>query len=394
MKRLLQHSILFSLLAFAGLTACYQPIDLTPAEDPDIPWVYCILSPDSTQWLELRYMSRKGAGDYRPIEEADILLSSHDTTTRRFNPVGHFTHVKNGRWKLDTMMTPGLIYQLYIITARGDTLTAQTHAPFEHLIVSPVISPGDSLSFEYTFHDGSTIHITNKYYDSGSFSNGVSSFFVRPDRTSYRLMNSDRSIEQVYWIYKTGYTPSNGRFLEETLATDREDLADDFNLTQACFTESTIPEALLNYPEVAGKPLHYRFLRIPKLNRQVDTLVISGDFTGVHYGYCDALMGGLIASHRAHIDEDRILGRYHDESACQWLFDNNEVGLVHFMTVSDEYDHYLRDIVAYELTHKMSTDVIGIYSNTNHYTNVKGGTGIFGAAIEIKQNWTCGVWTF
>lgn len=379
---------LLSLLpVLACLTACYQPVDLTPAEDPGIPWVHCILSPDSTQWLELRYMSRKGAGDYRPIEEADILLSSHDTTTRRFDPVGHFTHVKDGRWKLDTWMTPGLIYQLYIITARGDTLTAQTHAPFENLIVSPVISPGDSLSFDYTFHDGNTTHMMNRYIDD----NGVS-FFVRPDHTSYRLMNSNRSLEQVYWIYKTGYTPSHGRFLEETLATDREDLADDFNLTQACFTESSVPEALLNYPEVAGKPLHYLFLRIPTLNRQVDTLVISGDFTGVHYGCCDVLLEGLIASHRVHIDEDLFLGRYHNESACRWLFDSNEVGLVHFMAVSDEYDHYLRDIVAYELTHKMSTDVIGIYSNTNHYTNVKGGTGIFGAAIEIQQNWTCGVW--
>ena len=378
--------LLPSLLAIASLTACYQPVDLTPAEDPDIPWVNCILSPDSTQWLELRYMSRNGAGDYRPIEEADILLSSHDTTTRRFDPVGHFTHVKDGRWRLDTSMTPGLIYQLYIITARGDTLTAQTQAPFENILVSSAVSPGDSLISVYTYHDGSTVRILNRMSDNGK------TYFFRTDRTSYRLLNSDRSLEQVCWIYKTGYTPSNGRFLEEALATDREDLADDFNLTQACFTESTVAEALLNYPEVAGKPLHYRFLRIPTLNVQVDTLVISGDFTGVHYGYCDAVMVGLTALHRTHIREDRIFGRYHDESACHWLFDSNEVGLVHFMTVSDEYDHYLRDIVAYELVHKMSTDVIGIYSNTNHYTNVKGGTGIFGAAIETKQNWTCGVW--
>ncbi|MCR5245902.1 MAG: DUF4249 domain-containing protein [Bacteroidales bacterium] len=98
--------------------------------------------------------------------------------------------------------------------------------------------------------------------------------------------------------------------------------------------------------------------------------------------------------HKIHMFDDRMRGIPHDEEACRWLYDNSGVGLVHFMTVSEEYDRYLQELVLHELLHDVGTDVIGIYSNTNHYTNVEGGTGIFGAAIDLKKNWTCGVWDY
>ena len=377
------------LLLGMGIASCYQPVDLVPKEDPDIPWVHCILSPDSTQWLELRYLSRNGAGDYRPVEEAEILLSSHDTTTRRYDPVGRFTHETDGQWRLDMPMEPGQSYQLHVILPSGDTLRAETQLPFDNLFVESVMTPGDSLTFEYTYHDGRTVRITNRSDVLGYVS------YVRPDRMLYALYYKDISLAGVCWVYKTGFSKTKGGpFLEETLATDREELVDDFNLTHTFFTESKVPEALTVYPEVKGKPLHYRFLRVPPHMeyQKKDTLAISGDFTGVHYGYCDWVMEGIGDLHKIHMFEDRMRGIPHDEEACRWLYDNSGVGLVHFMTVSEEYDRYLQELVLHELLHDVGTDVIGIYSNTNHYTNVEGGTGIFGAAIDLKKNWTCGVW--
>ena len=43
---------------------------------------------------------------------------------------------------------------------------------------------------------------------------------------------------------------------------------------------------------------------------------------------------------------------------------------------------------------KESTDIVGIYNNTNNYTNIQGGTGIFGSCDEQDFFWSCGVWKF
>ena len=317
------------LLLGMGIASCYQPVDLVPKEDPDIPWVHCILSPDSTQWLELRYLSRNGAGDYRPVEEAEILLSSHDTTTRRYDPVGRFTHETDGQWRLDMPMEPGQSYQLQVILPSGDTLRAETQLPFDNLFVESVMTPGDPLTFEFTYHDGRTTRITNWSADNKGY--------IRPDRMLYAIHYSDITLASVFWVYKTGFSKTRGgSFLEETLATNRDELVDDFNLTHTYFTESKVPEALTVYPEVSGKPLHDRFLRIPPYMeyQKKDTLAISGDFTGAHYGYCDYFMEIIGEIHQIQMFDERMHGISHDEEACRWLYDNSEVGLVHFMTVS------------------------------------------------------------
>ena len=62
--------------------------------------------------------------------------------------------------------------------------------------------------------------------------------------------------------------------------------------------------------------------------------------------------------------------------------------------MSDEYDLYLKDVAEYELLNEIGTDMVGIYGNTNVYTNIQGGTGIFGAEVDNKLYWTCGVWKY
>lgn len=49
--------------------------------------------------------------------------------------------------------------------------------------------------------------------------------------------------------------------------------------------------------------------------------------------------------------------------------------------VSLEYDRYLRELAQQELIENENADIAGIYSNTNVYTNISGGTGIFGFEI-------------
>ena len=76
------------------------------------------------------------------------------------------------------------------------------------------------------------------------------------------------------------------------------------------------------------------------------------------------------------------------------IFTTGHAGYVNFKSVSYEYDRYLKDVAQFELLREMSSDIIGIYNNTNTYTNIHGGTGIFGAEVNSKLYWSCGIWIY
>lgn len=76
------------------------------------------------------------------------------------------------------------------------------------------------------------------------------------------------------------------------------------------------------------------------------------------------------------------------------IFTTGRAGYLNFKVVSEEYDCYLKDMSEYELLREVSGGIIGIYANTNTYTNIKGGTGIFGAEVDSKLYWSCGVWQY
>ena len=146
------------------------------------------------------------------------------------------------------------------------------------------------------------------------------------------------------------------------------------------------------YPSVVGNPLHYCYLRIPNRGT-TDTISISGDFSGRHYG-----VGGAFADILPMYEEYIIIkqmieymkqGLPYEEPPC--LF-NGKVGKVVIKRVSKEYDLYLKDVAEYHLLHDVGTDIIAIYDNTNIYSNIDGGIGIFGAESEVSYYWSCGSW--
>ncbi len=75
------------------------------------------------------------------------------------------------------------------------------------------------------------------------------------------------------------------------------------------------------------------------------------------------------------------------------ILTTGQAGYLQFLTVSPEYDRYLKDVAQFELLQE-STDIISIYRNTNIYSNIEGGIGIFGACVEQDLFWSCGVWEF
>lgn len=396
MRKRRLYNTLLTLLALASLSACFQPIDLTPAEDPDIPWVYCILTTDSTQFVDLLYIDASGSGRYQPVEDAEATLEIWRQTqdggefyksgTFPFDPVG------NGRWQVIIPSLSGdsfsriprsSLCRLQVVLPTGDTLRAETSFP------------SDPIQQEFT-------QSTERF---------LSEFDLNGKHYSYEPMHVKDSDPRIYWheetsrfdlpavtgavwVFKVGSTGNGKTFVDETLATNCEEWTDRFNLTGQLFSASTEPMALTMYPDVAGQPLHDRYLRFPGGRQGEGLVAISGDFKGPHYGALGSVLSRAIADQyyewvKSQLDDtpygDNILL---DKSGL-----DRQAGYLEFWTVSPEYDKYLKDVAQFEMLQE-STDLVGIYHNTNIYTNIEGGTGIFGANIAQTFYWSCGVWKF
>lgn len=357
------------LLCGMGITECYQPVDLTPVEETGVPWVYCILTPDDTQHMSLHYLSLPGKGDYRGINEAEILLSGWNKGSRRYEPVVKFCNIGDGEWEallpLEQRPLRDSAYQLQVILPRGDTLTAYTSIPDKPTLSYRHVGPVDTTDWAY-------LRLHGKDY---SFS-------------KWRAYYSIQANNPV-WVYMERWSDASDSWvIEEELTSNHEELADAFNLTGQSFTHCATPEILEAFPEVVGNPLHARYIRFPRLAMS-DTLCFAGDFKGRYIaGYSDL----FIPFEQYHIVEDMyytIIGYPYDPAECEWVT-KGHVGRLRFLIPNYEYDRYLRSVEQYRLLHETGTDIVGIYDNSNIYSNIRGGTGIFGSFTEITTLWSCG----
>ncbi len=397
----LLRSILLLLLG-GGAVACYEPVDLVSPEELLVPCVHCILNFSDTQYLSMHYLTKDNAPG-RGIDEAEVTfyeyypLSKEQGTkvAREYS----FENLGNGLWRMifppRRPIDEEAPCKLQIVLPSGDTLRAETtmvsDSRYEWDIDydQGVIGKRKAPNFEEYFPNGSGWSSHNEVNLHGE------DIIILPDdsrqlhRPQFVLYPSAGTV----WIYKIGWSKEEEDwFLEKELATDREDLVDGFNRTGKYFVQSKDPLAMETYPSVVGNPLHYCYLRIPNRGT-TDTISISGDFSGRHYG-----VGGAFADILPMYEEYIIIkqmieymkqGLPYEEPPC--LF-NGKVGKVVIKRVSKEYDLYLKDVAEYHLLHDVGTDIIAIYDNTNIYSNIDGGIGIFGAESEVSYYWSCGSW--
>ncbi len=386
----LLRSLLFLLLG-GGVVACYEPVDLVSSEEVLVPCVHCILNDSDTQYLSMHYLSkdnRPGPGidraevtffEYYPMQEGGTSM----TLARKYP----FESLGDGKWRLvfpnDWTIKKGAPCRLQVVLPSGDTLRAETTMVGSDGIGNnrgiKVVFPTnpDQPDYALSLHGYPAVISTEVF---GPYELHRPHFVILPSAGTV-------------WVYKIGWSnEEDGWFLEKELATDREDLTDGFNRTGKLFTQSRDPLAQESYPEVVGKPLHYQFLRIP-YRGTADTIAISGDFSGRHYGMGGSY-GDLMAAH-----EQFIIATIYVEHMKQGLpyeepprLINGKVGKVVFKTVSAEYDRYLNDVIQYHLLHDVGTDIIAIYDNNNIYSNIDGGVGVFGSESETSFYWTCGTW--
>ena len=168
------------------------------------------------------------------------------------------------------------------------------------------------------------------------------------------------------WIYGMNYDERTGAFqVADEICTDNE-FVDNFNLTGGTYIPETsdtdyygreLPSEL--YPYLSGASLHRKYLRIKKNDSNKDFL-ISGYFDGPYYYYLKWPYGPREP--------------YEDE------------GYLVFLSVSDDYDRYLREAVV-KVSEAGLSDITMIFSRENIFTNINGGVGIFGAQIKKTGQW-------
>ena len=338
MKRLLRIC-----LFLCSLVGCTRITDLTPEDTPQVV-VECILTDAEVQTLRLFMTDIATDGDKELLDEARAVLV--DSTAGVWY---EFTRVSEERWEVNHRATAGHLYGLKVYVPGYDRIVATT-AMVENFKVADDVTP-----------------LREIYSSSYSPVEGIVEYG--------RYFHVDSLPASPVWIYAMNYNDSLGvHEVAEDIAISGNIMVDDFNITGRLWKfegVAAIPDddwfsylyedcTPTLYQEVEGRPVHDRYLRLPPVapghSRQMSadsTFQIAGSF-GEGYYWLEKGIG----------ETDGYIG---------------------FISVSDEYDRFLKEALSYGIMKETSTDYSTVYSRANLYTNVVNALGIFGAKSAVEK---------
>ena len=334
--------------------SCVEPVDLDTKEDR-IVVVNCILTQDAEQSLTLTWSSKSESEKPAPVTEADVRLFEGSSL------VGTFAHQGAGQWTLPFAPTPGKTYTLRVAGNGFPELSATTTLPGE-------------------------TQIAIWQYPSDLYNEGY--MYLRRGYYARALEVISEDAESLLWIYVLNQElKASPRKIASVIATDHSgvDLFNIYDFTMKWYVHDqdgriTGHEMMGHYPSERidirdDYPLHKYYLRIRHPRDYVRYL----DFDGyrsknrngewvTHYSNAQTQQDTSI---RATANLFRIAGDFH-----QYFSD-----LV-VLKVSEELDRYMLE--GMDRAIKLDdADLTHIYNTENPYSNVKGGTGIFGAALRF-----------
>ncbi|MBE6225128.1 MAG: DUF4249 family protein [Bacteroidales bacterium] len=337
--------------------SCVEDISLDTGEK-SLVTVNCILGNDSIQKLYLSYSHPTDAAGIMPITDAKATLYCGSEI------VGEFEYVSGGEYRLEYFPEYGSEYMLEVIVDNEKKVLASTTFPKRHEVKSIEHYPGSVL-----------VHNVNDR-----------KIFPRlPWQNIWIGIGLDIRSEQdcLLWIYVLRSNDENNkREMAKFLASDHKKL-DLFNISDSTIRNYRVLENGLRHPDIimsgwemcsiqdwqkletrTDYPFHHGYLRI--------------EHPAFYVQYLDYIRYDKIYNPGVAIDSThmfRIAG----------TFDKKHADLV-TMNVSAEYDKYLRTYIQQSIN-KMEDDFTYIYKTDNVYTNIKNGTGIFGAAytVEVKD---------
>lgn len=324
----------------AGITilmACEREVDLRPEGNGHIA-VECVLSEAESQTLRLSMTDMASAS----LRDAVIALTDESQGAL----VGQFLYGEDDIWTLNYSAIPGHKYLLTVDVEGYDRLTAHTLMPCEPSINHTVMTSSDYIA---TGFEGLPDCELGSRYEIKSLPDGA---------------------VWIYGIYYNAYTLDYE--YAPAIATSLNN-ADLFNLTGKTFKnpenewvdETSDPDYPKQYRSkyyqyVDGCPLHDKFLRIPPLTENADRTAADPN------GYFS------------------VAGFYQVDSV-----DNvAPFSYVIAVAVSDEYDHYLKDLLMEESRQEQMQGFAGLFYHDNISGNIEGGIGIFGAKTEQELPWT------
>ena len=354
----------YLLLCLLTFVACERATDLRVEGKGNVV-VECILSEETTQTLRLS-LTENGSTELR-----NAVISLTDETEG--NLVGYFSHQEGSLWKLEYTARPRHSYMLTVDAEGFDQIVAHTIMP-ERLAVKYSILT-HKIGFGY---DIDTEH--------------------HPDwELGIRFLIKSLP-DGAVWIYGMNYDYSSGKHIPaQSIATSLES-SDLFNLTGESYYNTYNPQSDSYFDSIYGKtpeftpivgqiggpinyyvyslpkeyhqsmykyvvgcPLHDTYLRIPPISENSQRT--AADPKG-YFSIAGSLQGSSIPSEPSSPD-----------------------GYLMFVSVSEEYDRYLKDLLKEEARQASNKSFSDLFFSENISGNIEHGIGIFGAKTVQDLPW-------
>ena len=323
-----KHYRLFILSLLCGLfSSCLEDINLDTGER--ILNVYCVLNQGPLQELELSYIAPTG-GNSQPVKgDVSISLFEEDSL------VGLFTKETETRWALEFSPERGRLYRLEVEVPGEEILSGETRYPVDcsirHLTATQTVDGNTVSTVGFEVNSQEDLFLWFSYENQES--NPALAAYIGTDHSGV-----DKRGETIYPCDPTSPVnledTDNGRFIAVGRVFPQE-----FYGTPALFHDKVVR---IVHPAGYTRPYDHEKLRIySKIDPPIEEV---SENTGM---FC------ITGMNRTRIKSDLIM-----------------------YSVSEEYDNYLID---YYFTNHDTNDFTAFAYKKNHYTNIKNGSGVFGA---------------
>ena len=347
MSRSSLHLLLLLGLLCSLVTSCLEDINLDTGER--ILNVYCILDQGPEQELELSYIAPTG-GTISPAGEG-VVISLYDDGAL----VGEFSKVSETKWNLDFSPEGGHMYRLEVNVPGEEQLTAETTFPPVSVLqevwyATDIESPDGRVStgyYELFELNADEDQILWCFFENPEDGKKAFSDYVVTDHpgvdprgeTSYPWDFNTQAWSDFYvnlWGLEVHF--SDGGFFRG---------ADDF-------TAPFLHERVVRILHPGGFVRSEERITKYRLDNHIGIIPLEEGYAS---GF--GLVGVNSASKKGGMPADLVV--------C---------------SVSPEYDAYLTDYYFFRSDTDDFTDTV---YRRNHYSNIRNGTGIFGASIEYRR---------
>jgi len=338
---MMKSSLSISAVVLFLALSCIRPADFET--DITAVVVNCILCyPYDVQELTLSYSVPNGKKTNEPINQATISL--FDQTAGEL--AGFFVPIGDGKWQSQISVQPAHEYKLDIDIDGKEHISSITTVP-------------ESQTIQY-FQNGE-VTWTDDFVKNSLIHEKVS--------TEYDFSAIGNSI----WMYILNYDVSAGKHvISDRIATSNRHV-DEFNRSGEALTldEEWKVHAYKHNGAYYNKFLH--FVQRDGLEMSKTTL-IAGDMSEPFYSSFDSSPTNQSGQ---------------SPSACfgePSTMPVDKMGYVVLVSVSDDYDIYLKDIILRKMKEE-GHDVTVLYDKEHIFTNINGGVGIFGAKLTYYLPW-------